>query len=105
RKRAPDMGVHALAQELERRRLETLTRRDQPIALGLPPGFQLVGGHAPEHTTGDLASRQKSTRGAPPPPGPWRTSQAVHGPGPARQHDLLQLLFQDDCARVSRRLD
>src|SRR4029453_16254705 len=49
-KRAPEMAVEALAEALERRCVDSLTRRDQPDALALPPGFQLVwahGGHAP----------------------------------------------------------
>jgi hypothetical protein len=40
------MGVDASAQVLERRRVEILTRRDQPVALSLPPGFHFVGGQA-----------------------------------------------------------
>src|SRR5215475_6768584 len=45
-KRAPEMAVEALAEALERRCVESLPRRDQPDALVLPPGFQLVSGHA-----------------------------------------------------------
>src|SRR5258705_11719889 len=44
RKRAPEMGIDALAEEPERRRAEPLTRRDQPVALGSPPGFHFVRG-------------------------------------------------------------
>src|SRR5262249_36503081 len=45
-KRALETGVDALAESLERRRVETLARRDEPVALGLPPRLQLVAGHA-----------------------------------------------------------
>jgi hypothetical protein len=65
------MDVDALAQELARRRVETLTRRDQPLALGLPPGSHVLAGHAalprrarstgqspscPQHTTEVVAA-------------------------------------------------
>ena len=52
RKRAPEMGVDALVEALARGRVETLTRGDQPVALALPPGFHVGGGHAASRRDG-----------------------------------------------------
>jgi hypothetical protein len=40
------MGVDALAEALERRSVQALARRDQPVALGSPPGCHVIDGHA-----------------------------------------------------------
>src|SRR5262249_48036792 len=54
RKRAPEMGIDAETQARARRRVQTLTRREQPGPLGLPPRFDVVRRHAASR---DLISR------------------------------------------------
>src|SRR4029453_12493703 len=62
RKRAPEVGVDALAPERQRLRGTALTRSDQPLALGFPPGFHVVGGHGRGEARRSLQSRDSANR-------------------------------------------